>query len=119
MRKSFAFGGLAALALLIAAPLSMAQPEMAPPNTPSTPPVEQPATLPATPPSATPPADPNPVTPTSPPEQVAPRTPASAPPQGCTTRKQPGEACACLSDPSRVGEAEAHPDGHNVCVRPT
>jgi hypothetical protein len=30
-----------------------------------------------------------------------------------------GEACACLSDTSRIGTSTAHPAGHNVCVRPS
>jgi hypothetical protein len=42
----------------------------------------------------------------------------AAAPQGCRTRKQVGEPCACRSDPSRIGTVEAHPDGRNVCVRP-
>jgi hypothetical protein len=30
-----------------------------------------------------------------------------------------GEPCACLSDPTRIGTAEANPGGgRNICVRP-
>lgn len=112
MRKTHAFGGLAALVLMAAAPMSLAQTDNAPATPPAT---TQPATPPAEP---TPPANPNPVSPTSPPEVVAPSaTPASAP-QGCRTVKPAGDACACLSDTSRVGQASVHPSGYNVCVRP-
>jgi len=123
---------LAAAAFLIAAPISFAQ--TTPPETPpatGTPPVTTPpstGTPPATtrPPAAQP-APANPATPATPAPgagQATPATPATpsanasdANPQGCRTRKAAGEACACLSDTSRVGVSTAHPDGHNVCVR--
>ncbi|MGE0828954.1 MAG: hypothetical protein AB7O04_06340 [Hyphomonadaceae bacterium] len=132
MKRSFAFAGAAALMFACAAPFALAQQ-----STPTNPPeVQQPQTQTpqtqttpqTTPPNTTPPnttaTDPNPVDRTSPPDQIAGQTSqaaqstATAAPQGCRTRKQAGEPCACLSDPSRIGQAQSHPDGHNVCVRP-
>lgn len=106
---------LAAAAFLIAAPISLAQTD--PPQTP--PPTTAPPTT--TPPPAQP--TPPPTEPATPADPATPATPASPSmssdaPEGCRTSKAEGEACACLSDTSRIGTAEPHPDGHNVCVRP-
>ena len=103
---------LAAAAFLIAAPISLAQ---------TTPPATPPAT--SAPPTAAPPVQTAPTTPAMPAPSAAPAATAeatsAAAPQGCRTRKAAGEACACLSDTSRIGTSTAHPDGHNVCVRPS
>ncbi|MGE0045189.1 MAG: hypothetical protein AB7J28_00100 [Hyphomonadaceae bacterium] len=129
MHRRFLLGGLAALALACAAPLAIAQPEPsetpataqpAPPATPANPSAPAPAT-PAAP--AAPPANPNPVQPTAPPERMAPGAEAPSPtgptPQGCRTRMDVGEQCACLSDTSRIGTSTADPaGGRNICVRP-
>ncbi|HYD88624.1 MAG TPA: hypothetical protein VEA80_14210 [Vitreimonas sp.] len=116
---------LAAAAFLIAAPVTLAQTTPQPSTPPTT---QQPA---ATTPAPTPTPTPAPTTaPATTPQPAASATaPASTPPpaaaasseaapQGCRTRKDAGEPCACLSDTSRVGTSTAHPDGHNVCVRP-
>lgn len=106
---------LAAAAFLIAAPISFAQ---------TTPAPEQPAATPA--PSAAPapaaPAAAAPSTTSAPvaaPAAAADAAPANqSAPQGCRTRKDAGEPCACLSDTSRVGVSTPSAAGHNVCVRP-
>ena len=102
---------LAAAAFLIAAPLSLAQT-----NPPATPSAAAPQTTPA--PSAQGAPAPAPAVSAAPAATPAPTASVSAAaPQGCRTRKAVGEACACLSDTSRIGTATAHPNGHNVCVR--
>jgi hypothetical protein len=106
---------LAAAAFLIAAPISLAQT-----NPPTTPPTTQAPTVtpPATPPAAEPttPRSATPATPAAPSATTA--STSSTSPEGCRTRKEAGEACACLSDTNRIGTSTAHPDGYNVCVRP-
>lgn len=48
--------------------------------------------------------------------QVASEEPA----RRCRTRKEAGEACACLSAPSEVGAVQAANDGgRNMCVVPS
>src|SRR5262245_9456086 len=111
MHRTFA---LAAAAFLIAAPITLAQT-----NPPTTSPPA--ATAPATPaPSAQPaPAPAAPAATPAPSSAPAASTASNVAPQGCRTHKAVGESCACLSDTSRIGTSTAHPDGHNVCVRPT
>jgi hypothetical protein len=130
MMRTFALAGAAALALAMTASLSMAQPDKGPPTT--MPPTSQgaPATPAAPATSATPatPATPGesgamPATPAGPATPATPASPAleshaSAAPQGCRTRKEAGEPCACRSDPTRVGVSTASPTGQNICVRP-
>ncbi|MBL8549762.1 MAG: hypothetical protein JNJ73_07235 [Hyphomonadaceae bacterium] len=134
MKKSLSAAGLAAIALLVAAPMTFAQSTTQAPAAQPAAPAAQPAQVQPAQPSATPatpaspaspsvapsPTQPNPVSPTSPPDQVDPAaqsTPAAL--QGCRTRKEVGEACACLSDTSRIGTSTANPDGgRNICVRP-
>lgn len=88
------------------APLSGAQ---SPPQTPPT--AEAPATPPA-PPSA-------PATLPSTAEAPAATAPA-AEQRSCRTRKEVGEACACLRAPNQVGAVQAATDGgRNMCVIPT
>ncbi|MGQ0533988.1 MAG: hypothetical protein ACT4OF_15045 [Caulobacteraceae bacterium] len=114
---------LAGAAFLIAAPIAIAQ-TTTPPNQPEnttpapTPPVTPPAATTTDPAPPTP--MPSPSAPTAPtPSTGSASAPANdSPPQGCRTRKAAGEACACLSDTSRIGTSTPHPDGHNVCVRP-
>jgi type IV secretory pathway VirB10-like protein len=128
MKKSLSAAGLAAIALLVAAPMTFAQSTTqgpaARPAAPAAQPAQvqpapaAPAAMPSTPaaPSAT---QPNPVSPTSPPDRVDPAAQSTAAaPQGCRTRKDVGEACACLSDTSRIGASTADPaGGRNICVR--
>lgn len=106
---------LAAAAFLIATPIAIAQSTQAPPTMSAPPPTTQPATPPSQPNAQ--PTTPAPATTPAPSPSSA--TPApSGEPQGCRTRKPEGEACACLSDTTRVGTSTAHPAGYNVCVRP-
>jgi len=94
--------------------------------TPATPPVTQPNPPPTDPPNPATPADP--ATPATPGETPAipasPATPSpnattpNANPQGCRTRMEAGQPCACRSDPSRVGVSTASENGQNICVRP-
>jgi len=120
MRRSTLFAAFASVALLAAPVMVMAQPEAAPPtqSEPAGPPAPPTPATPAT--SATPAA---PETPAAPPAPTMQQTPpaqrSEAEPQGCRTRKDAGEACACLSDTDRIGEATPHAGGYNVCVRPT
>jgi hypothetical protein len=122
---------VAAAAFLIAGPIALAQPNQTPPAetppvaTPTTPPVTQPPptvpsepATPATP--ATPPATPGqtPATPATPATPSPNATQPNANPQGCRTRKEAGEPCACRSDPSRIGVSTASENGQNICVRP-
>lgn len=121
---------LAAAAFIIAAPISLAQTETTPETTPpataesAAPAAEQaaPAAEEAAPAAEAATASGQPAgaeAPAAAPaaSSAAPEAPAAAP-QGCRTRKDAGEPCACLSDTSRIGTSTAHPDGHNVCVRP-
>jgi hypothetical protein len=58
------------------------------------------------------------MTPTTPSTPPAATTPATEEGRAvCRTRKPEGEACACLSDTSRVGVSKTNPDsGRNECV---
>jgi hypothetical protein len=106
---------LAAVAFLIATPIAIAQStQTPPPETPPTTAAPPPVTQPTTPPTQ-PTAPPTTQTPSTTP---APSNQSTAAPEGCRTRQPAGEQCACLSDTSRIGTSTAHPDGHNVCVRP-
>jgi hypothetical protein len=121
---------VAAAAFLIAGPIALAQPNQTPPA--ETPPVATPTTPPVTqPPPTVPPEPATPATPATPPTPgqtpATPATPATpspnatqpiANPQGCRTRKEAGEPCACRSDPSRIGVSTASETGQNICVRP-
>lgn len=104
---------LAATAFLVATPISLAQTAPQPQPQPAAPTASAPVTTPA--PSATPAAPAASAAPTATPASET----SSAAPQGCRTHKAAGESCACLSDTSRVGTSTAHPDGYNVCVRPS
>jgi len=95
---------LALVAAISAAPMGMAQ-----------------TSPPAAPPTS---SAPSPTSPTQTPPSTMPAPPRTSDGSAendanCRTRKEAGAACACLSDPSRVGEAEAATDGgRNVCVIP-
>lgn len=99
---------VALASVLVLAPLSGAQ-------TPQTPPV---AETPAAPPAPGAPQVQSP----APAPSVAP-TPAAqtqaSNTRSCRTRKEVGEACACLSAPDQVGAVQAATDGgRNMCVVP-
>jgi hypothetical protein len=105
MKNLTLIAGAIGIALLIA-PYSGAQ---TPP--PQTPPTTQAPVAPTPLPAPVPP------TPEAPAAQPA-QTPV-APARTCRTRKEAGEACACLSAPSEVGTVEAATDGgRNMCVIP-
>jgi hypothetical protein len=95
-------------AALLLAPVSGAQ----------TPPTTAP---PTTPPAAEAPAAPAPAPAPAAPSSAQPaETPASPPAHSCRTRKEVGEACACLRAPEQVGTVQAATDGgRNMCVVPT
>lgn len=95
----------AAAAFLFAAPISFAQTQEQPPQTP--PPITQPA----------PPEQPGEPAPQAPAATPAPASPQSEP-QGCRTRQPEGEQCACLSDTDRIGVSTPNSEGVNICVRP-
>jgi hypothetical protein len=51
------------------------------------------------------------------PDEAATSTPMAMTEAFCRTRKSVGQACACLTGPSRVGAAQAHPEGgRNICL---
>lgn len=85
---------------MAAAPMSSAQ----------TPPPEAPPTIEAPPAPTT-------VAPPAPTTEAPPAPSASTNERSCRTRKEVGEACACLSAPEQVGVVEAASDGgRNMCV---
>ena len=102
------FAAIATFAIA-AAPLTLAQttpPQNPPPVTTTQPAIPAPPETPATP--NTPPGAPPAVPPTT---GQTPAPSNSSTPQGCRTRKAEGEACACLSDTSRIGVSTAHQAG--------
>lgn len=121
------FIGMAvAVGLSAAATIAFAQTT---PTTPTTPPPAptQPAPHPMPQDPAMPHTPMTPATPMTPPapaptnrtmpDEAAPSTPMAMTDASCRTRKSVGQACACLKDPSRVGEAQAHPEGgRNICL---
>jgi hypothetical protein len=98
---------LVAAALLLA-PLSLAEEQSAAPASPTA------AASVAEPATRAEPAVP------AAPAAVAPAavvTTVASAPGACRTRKDVGEACACVSNPDTVGAAQAAPDGgRNMCV---
>lgn len=125
MHKRLSLAGAAAILMLAAAPLSIAQIS---PTQPTAPPARPaPASPPMTPPSATPtdPASPGmPATPATPARPgMTPSTPqgdaADEAGRTCRTRKDVGQACSCASAPTEMGTARAPDSGtRNVCVVP-
>jgi len=130
----FGLAGLAAAALLLAAPLSLAQQATAPASPPAaTRPAPVPPTTAPTPPSATTPATPPAAgAPTAPAAPTSPAPPAMTPaPTGegdasndpartCRTFRDVSQQCSCRSAPTEMGTAVAPTDGgtRNLCVVP-